>query len=663
MRRALAVLIISAAVGIANTAGADDAVPIEHVLVLMQEDVTFDHYFGTYPGANGTPAGFTLPRDPDAPEKGRVAPYKLDVTRTISLPHSEKAMRSAFNGGSADGFVRAAEQFGAEDGALSLGYYDHNEIPFYWNLANEYVLADSWFSSVMGPSFTNHMYLYAASTGGYTSVPEEGMEIRTIFDALEEAGVSWKVYVQRYAPDANFRNAAARLGLIPEAAQLIWIPLLGIPRFVDDPGLSSRIVDLSEYYDDLKNDSLPAVSFIKANGFSEHPPGDIVLGQYASTDLLGSLMRSNSWDSSAFILTWDEWGGWFDHVSPPQVDKDGYGFRVPALIVSPYARRGYIDSTVYDHTSILKFIEWLFELPPLTKRDAQANNLLGAFDFTQPPRPPVAPAAVYEPAGGDGDSAADRTTLVSAIHTLALPVALGAFVAAIVAGWTIWRPWKRAPAISEAEAEPTVSREASALPINDKERGLSSRLEAVAKRAEALLERQAPPLLTSGGSEQTVPQRGATAESHEPDGSRKRLDLSMVETRIKRIEARIERLRQEVPLSTPGAIEPAVPPSIANGGLHKPDVWRIDVMIEAERNFATLLEIHRSLSDLPSSGHASVVAFRKGQAQFAVELRAGANGDEIAQALRDSSAYQFATEEVRPQDQYLRLRVLGATGD
>ena len=643
MRAALIVLIACTTLGIAASAGAAGPAPIEHVLVLMQEDRTFDHYFGTYPGANGPPVGLSVPRDPDAPDAGSVEPFKLGVTRTISLPHSEKAMRSAFNDGSVDGFVRAAEQFGAEDGALTMGYYDFEEIPLYWNLANDYVLADNWFSSVMGPSFTNHMYLYAATAAGYTSAPEEGMAgVRTIFDALEEQGTSWKIYVQNYAPEANFRNPLARLGLIPEAAQLVWVPLLGIPRFVDDPELNSHIVDLNEYYLDLRNDALPAVSYIVPRAFSEHPPGDLVLGQYATTGILASLMRSSSWESSAFIITWDEWGGWFDHVSPPQVDADGYGFRVPALIVSPYAKRGYIDSTVYDHTSILKFIEWLFELPPLTERDARANNLLSAFDFTQPPRPPVAPAAVYVPPGEAGDSTADRTTLVSAVHTFALPVAIGAFVAALVVGGIVWTPWRRATAA-----------------VGDEELGLS-RLAAVIARVEVRIKRlgEEPPLSPPATNGRTVPEPVATAAPQKPD--REELDLSRLKAVTRRVEARIERLSLETPLSPPRARQQTVPGSVATADAPKPNLWRIDVAIDAERNFAMLLDVLRGLGDFPFSQHASVVSFRNGRARFAVEFPADANGNEIAQALDDSSAHQIAIEEARTEDRYLRLRVLDA---
>ena len=180
-------------------------VPIDTLVVVMQEDRTFDNYFGTYsqmnPEANGWPEGFRVLRDPDDPESGYVEPHKLTETRTVSLPHSEKAMRAAYNDGQMDSFVAAAEQFGAADGGLSLGYYDSNEIPFYWQLADEFVLADNWFSSVLGPSFPNHLYLFAGTryaktavdpdTGEplrYDSAPAQGMDLDTIFDRLEEAG-------------------------------------------------------------------------------------------------------------------------------------------------------------------------------------------------------------------------------------------------------------------------------------------------------------------------------------------------------------------------------------------------------------------------------------------------------------------------------------------
>lgn len=209
----------------------------------------------------------------------------------------------------------------------------------------------------------------------------------TIFDRLEEKGISWKFYVQNYDPGINYRTAHMILG--NRASQVIWVPLLNIPRFLDDPELSSHIVDLNEYYTDLENGTLPAVAYIVPSGASEHPPGSVRSGQKFVKGVIQSLMRSYAWEKSAFLLVYDDWGGWYDHVVPPQVDEYGYGFRVPAIMVSSYAKRGHIDSTVLDFTSILKFIEENWDLEPLTERDANANSLASAFDFSMSPREPI----------------------------------------------------------------------------------------------------------------------------------------------------------------------------------------------------------------------------------------------------------------------------------
>ncbi len=444
MRRTIiAVAVAGVLWGSAPTAWAQPEMPIENVIVVMQEDRTFDHYFGTYPGVNGWPDGYRIPFDPQDPTAGFVEPHKLSETRTISLPHSAAAMAGAYNDGRMDGFVKSARAFGGGDGSLTLGYYDGNDIPFYWYLADEYVLADAWFSSVMGPSFPNHMFLYAGTTRGpdgepYGSVPAEGLDVETIFDRLQDAGVSWKVYVQGYDPTANFRDSEARLGLTDKGAQLTWVPLVGIPRFVDDPNLSSKIVDIREYYTDAKKGELPAVSFVTPSGLSEHPPGDLVLGHYFATDLIEALMLSPQWDTSAFILTWDEWGGWADHVAPPQVDEDGYGMRVPALIVSPYAKRGYVDSTIYDHTSPLALIERLWNIDPLTDRDAAANDLLNAFDFSQEPRVPELPPIVYRPPTAPPPSE-DAGPVQTVYATVFGGIALLAVVSALSASYVLPR--------------------------------------------------------------------------------------------------------------------------------------------------------------------------------------------------------------------------------
>lgn len=363
---------------------------IEHFLVLMQENHTFDNYFGTFPGADGPPAGTCIPIDPTAPALGCVGPYHLDSTRTVDLHHGSSIGIRAWNEGRMDGFIAVQNERNLP-GRLALGYYDGRDLPLYWNLASQYVLADRFFSSVQGSSEANHQY-WVAAFAPPGPPPESGYDYMTIFDRLDAAGVSWKFYVQNYDPTITFRN---RQPESDRAAQLIWLPLAGIARFLDTKRLHDRIVDLSTYHTDLENGTLPAVSYLVPSGASEHPPGDVALGQVFATSLVTALMRSSSWDSSMFVLTWDDWGGWYDHVSPPQVDADGYGFRVPALIISPYARRGFIDSTTYDFTSALKFIEENWSLEPLSARDATANSLRASLDLEGAPRPPHLPGSAY----------------------------------------------------------------------------------------------------------------------------------------------------------------------------------------------------------------------------------------------------------------------------
>jgi len=225
-------------------------------------------------------------------------------------------------------------------------------------------------------------------------IPTNGFgDIPTIFDRLEERGITWKYYVKDYDPSLNYRSLE-ELDYLPPQVQ--WIPLLGFDRFLDDPKLFSHIVDLNEYYTDLENGTLPAVSYVLLLGATEHPISDLELGQRTMRTMIQTLMDSSAWDNTAFFMTYDDWGGWYDHVPPPQVDKYGYGFRVPALLVSAYAREGHVDHTLLDHTSVLKFIEDNWGIPPLAERDKNANNILTAFDFSNPPREPIFIPAVRE---------------------------------------------------------------------------------------------------------------------------------------------------------------------------------------------------------------------------------------------------------------------------
>ena len=391
----LAILLGAGQFGLAQAAGPQQAAtPIQHLLVMMQENHTFDNYFGTYPGADGLPAGVQMPVNPADPKSGFVTPWHIGTSTITDLSHNSATYIEQYDQGKMDGFVSALNERN-QNGKLAMGYYDGTDIPYYWNLAQNYVLFDHFFSSAKDGSTANHMYWVA----GTMPQVQKGQQLSslltnvpTIFDRLQAAGVSWKFYVENYDPRINYRNQVNQGN---RESQVIWVPLLNFDRFLDDPALSSHIVDLSQYYVDLQQGTLPAVAYIVPSGASEHPPESPSSGMRSVKNLVQELMRSTSWSSSAFILLYDDWGGWYDHVAPPQVDQAGYGARVPGLLVSPYARKGFIDSTQLDFTSVLKFIEANWNVSALTTRDANANNFLEAFDFTQTPRHAVfLPASV-----------------------------------------------------------------------------------------------------------------------------------------------------------------------------------------------------------------------------------------------------------------------------
>jgi phospholipase C len=265
--------------------------------------------------------------------------------------------------------------------------------------------------------------------GGFRGLP-------TIFDRLEERGVSWRMYVQSYDPRITFRT---RGEFADRGLQVSRAPLLAFARYVDDPHRSAHIVDLSRYYVDLARDRLPAVSYIVPWGASEHPPGSPQAGERFVRSLVTALTRSGSWSSSAFLWTYDDWGGWYDHVLPPRRDEYGDGFRVPALLVSPYARQGYVDHTPLDISSTLRFIERNWGLRPLARRDATATSIAGAFDFRSPPRAPV----LYTATPAEAGPARPRSALVYVAYGAAAAIAVAALVAALVPGGRAWRRGRR----------------------------------------------------------------------------------------------------------------------------------------------------------------------------------------------------------------------------
>ena len=429
---ALAALVGTAALTTAPAAAAAErrpTTPIEHFLFLMQGDRTFDNYFGTYPGANGIPAGTCQVFVQAKPANGCVKPFPATGKAVSALAPGESVLKAQLDGGKMDGFVSSYVAQG-RDGTPAMGYYDRTDLPFSWSVADKYVLFDSFFSSAFHGTRDNRSYWVSAAPapGGTRSMPAGGYgDAPTIFDRLQAARVSWKFYVQDYDARVTFRTSPGS-----PAGQAVRVPLLDYARFVDDPALSSHIVDLSEYYKDLTAGTLPAVAYLATAGASERSSRSMPAAQDLLRDLTTQLMLSPYWHSSALMWSYDGSGGWYDHVAPPKVAGAQLGFRVPALLVSPYARPGLIEHRQMEYPSALRFIEDNWQLAPLTDRDAKATSIATVFDFSIPPRTPD----LITPVKAQTGAVVEVTTAYRA-YGLATGGALALLVAAFAWPWVL----------------------------------------------------------------------------------------------------------------------------------------------------------------------------------------------------------------------------------
>jgi phospholipase C len=347
---------------------------IKHIVIACQENRSFDTYFGHYEKAGhfGIPAGYSLPDG----KGGKATPHKFHIHDTRDIKHDWQTIHREWDNGKMDGFY-------ITDGASSLGYYDRSDIPYYYKLADNFTLCGNYFCYQLGPTLPNRLAFWAGTTGGITQnhrLPQGSLDFPTIIDLLEDHGISWKFY--------NLGRLA--LGSTPEIEFINALPFF--KRWYQDKRLHFHEADL---FNDMKAGTLPQVTFvISAAFYSEHPPMNIVLGEKKMANVINALIQSPLWASSAFIMTYDEGGGYFDHVPPPQVDAYGMGMRVPTLVVSPWAKRGYISRQLYEHNSILKFIERRFRLPSLASVNHRFDTSTPAFnnDLAQgnagPPAPP-----------------------------------------------------------------------------------------------------------------------------------------------------------------------------------------------------------------------------------------------------------------------------------
>lgn len=330
---------------------------LDHIIVVLQENHTFDNYFGSYPGANGT-TGKNICIPEDRISKNCVSPYHDTDLTPLDMNHNWKSAHEDYNNGLMDGFVYS------EGNRETMGYYDRNDLSHYWKVADEYVLCDRYFTSVMSESAPNHLFLVAGTAGGLLNDDVPGtLEFNPVFKQLDQKGISWKVY--------GFTNWYKKFKYVQNSVTA-----------------EKNFLDGDKFASDVTNGNLAKVSWIiGAPGGDEHPPKNIQDGELSVVnDIINRIGLSPYWESTAIFVTWDDYGGFYDHVLPPQVDQYGYGFRVPCLVVSPYAKKGHIDSVTNDHTSILKFIESRFDLSSLSTRDASANNMQECFDFSQPAR-------------------------------------------------------------------------------------------------------------------------------------------------------------------------------------------------------------------------------------------------------------------------------------
>jgi phospholipase C len=377
--------------------------PIKHVVFVIKENRTFDNMFGRFPGANGVSVGM---------DRGEPRPLTqaLDAIPT-DIKHCYECSLQAWNGGEMDGFATIS------DAADRYAYtqYRPEDLPNYWHWATEFVLGDNFFASAQGPSFPNHLYTIAAQSGGTHENPiqsldrlrerhqgtglfkawgcdsledayvpvfdSEGIEKRvppcfdflTEADLLMRAGIPWAYYAATQEENGYLWSAYDAVEHIREDRQ-VW---------------QSHVFPVSDFVRQAKAGLLPPVTWVTPRfEVSDHPEYSFCHGENWTTDIVNAVMASPDWEDTAIFITWDDYGGFYDHVPPPQVDDFGFGIRVPLLIISPYAKRGYVTHELGEFSSVLRFVEDNFGLSYLTHRDEDATPLMSAFDFDQDPRPP-----------------------------------------------------------------------------------------------------------------------------------------------------------------------------------------------------------------------------------------------------------------------------------
>lgn len=499
-------MVLAGAAGMGNAVCKNAGFPIQHVIMIVQENRSFDSYFGTFPGANGIPGGTCVPLNPSKPAQGCVVPFHDRHDRNAGGPHPYSAAVADLDDGitmsKMDGFVYEQTLEAAtcmktsadrpkprcaplRDGVNRhdvVGYHTADEIPNYWSYAQNFVLLDNLFEGDRGWSLDSHLEM----VGEWSARCSNRAELATcvtshslfapsvkkppvypwanLFQLMDTDNVSWKYYLANgNEPDCEDgamtcepqKQRGSVLGFLNPPPGFVWVRQQGASY------LAAHNPQLDQFLVDLKNGTLPQVSWIiPAEDLSEHPPSGVTAGMEFVTSLVNAVMQSSYWQNTAIILTWDDWGGFYDHVVPPNVDTNvmgevqGYGLRVPGIVISPYAKRGTIDHGVMSFDAFAVLIEQLFmggtHLDPAALgqmdkrpdiRDALASvtypdgstapigQLIDDLDFNQTPLPPMV-LSTHIPtniaaACGSTDPVAPEACTKNTVTVSWNPVALG----------------------------------------------------------------------------------------------------------------------------------------------------------------------------------------------------------------------------------------------
>ena len=388
---------------------------IEHVVYLVKENRTFDTMFGRFPGADGATTGLSC--------DGREVPLVRAPDDAPGPNHSFQAGLRAINGGRMNCF----DELDGGEALQSYVQFRPDQIPAYWTYAKDYVLADHFFSSTYGPTGIEHLFTVGATTDGFTDhqrltpsgqfgtngipreycldrtewmwsfrldmTPDEVADAFALEDAAEVGPLENRYWYER--------RACTDIQILPdllEAANVSWRYYLGDNDYINTLALvkhaifgpmANKVLTDDAFFTDLEDGDLPAVSWLIPDvAVSEHPAaGSMCAGENWTVQVLNAIMRSPEWKHTAVVITWDDFGGFYDHVPPPHVDLWGFGPRVPMLLISPWARQGVVASETLEFSSVLKMIETIWDLPSLTERDRRASDMLDLFDFQSDPAP------------------------------------------------------------------------------------------------------------------------------------------------------------------------------------------------------------------------------------------------------------------------------------